>query len=399
MRNRSRQLVPVLTLSVAMVLSAPPSAHARKPGGGGETSKPYRLVVLPRCGSGFGLSMNQWNPATETVEVVGIGDDGVAHYWLLQDAANSVIMDFPLALPVDALAGTPADISDTGLIVGVTQLDDATVRAVLWPDAAGNPILLPVPDGFDGLARARAVSGGGIIIGDLHHTAGNLELAAWQILQDATGLHASPPTLFPWQGWGDFDVNDAGWVAATSTVSGQQEAIRFQLVWNGTEFTLAAAEGIFAGGVSNTVAINQAGDAAGERVYADGTSSVFAISLDGTPLDLPTSVQRRDVFDVRDVSAVNDATSAHGVQVLAQVRTIDRRGYIDAPRWSIFEEHGTITFLQDVVGLPADWPYDGTWFSNMSALNNAGWICGEATGFSQSSGDTVDVPVVLIRNP
>ncbi|MCA9195625.1 MAG: hypothetical protein KDB03_27825 [Planctomycetales bacterium] len=159
----------------------------------------------------------------------------------------------------------------------------------------------------------------------------------------------------------DFDVNDDGWVAATSTAGGAQAAERFQLVGNGTAFTLVGGGRILDSAESNTLAINQARNAAGERFDLDGTSTVFAYSLGGTPLSLPTSIHRSDFIGVYGVTAVNDATSAHRVQVLAEITTVDRSGYINRPRWSILEDRGTITLVDDAVAYPANWPYDATW--------------------------------------
>lgn len=410
MRRFWRQAVAVLALAAAVGLWCLSPALAKKPSGGGggggggtPTTKPYRLVKLPGGGSGYGLSMNQLDPLSGTVEIVGRGGDGLAHYWRVADSGTDpVLIDFSLALPPNSDRSNANDVNDSGVIVGYTLLseDAGSLRAVFWPDAVSDPVELPVPDGFDGAAYAEAVNSSGIVVGYLHHSSGAVELAAWQILEDAFGPYGSSPTVFPWTGWVGFDVNDAGWVAATSTLDGTQKAQRFQLVWNGTHFTIAAGGGnVFGPDVveSNTLAINQRGDVAGEQVNDEIisnvgiTSNVFAMSVSGTLLNLPTSIGKNSrVVGVSSVSGINDATAAHAVQVLAEVRTRDKSGYVNAPRWCVFEEHGTATILEDATALPAGLAY----LDNLSALNDASWICGAAY-------DTYGprVPVVLIRHP
>lgn len=398
---RHASLTLTLVITVGLCSLAPTLAKKPGGGGGGGGAMPYRLVELPHGAAGTDLSMNQLDPDSATTEVVGKGTDGRAHYWMLQDSlTDPVILDFPLALPSGAAVSNAADINDEGLIVGLALLDAGSVRPVFWADAFSDPVLLPVPDGFDGRAYATAVNNSGIVVGYLAHTDGGLEFAAWQILEDEFGLYGSSPAHTPWQGWVGFDVNDAGWVAATSTSSGGQQAQRFRLVWNGTDFTLSGGGNLFAAGAtSNTEAVNQAGIVAGERANADGTTAVFAMALDGTLLNLSTSIGRKQVLDVWSVKAVNDAAATHGVQVLAEVRTVDRSGYVYAPRWCIFEAGGAVTVLDDSVSLPADWPFDQTWTSWMTGLNDAGWVCGQVTGWIQASGETVEFPAVLIRNP
>lgn len=394
-----------LTLVITVGLCSLAPTLAKKPGGGGgggTNTTPYRVVELPHGAAGTDLSMNQLDPDSATTEVVGKGTDGRAHYWMLQDSpSDPVILDFPLSLPSGAAVSNAADINDEGLIVGLALLDDApgAVRPIFWPDAFSDPVLLPVPDGFDGRAYAIAVNNSGIVVGYLAHPDGGLEFAAWQILEDEFGLHGSSPAHTPWQGWVGFDINDAGWVAATSTSSGVQQAQRFRLVWNGSDFTLTAGANLFAEGVaSNTHAVNQAGAVAGARASADGTSTVFAMALDGTLLNLPTSIGRKQIHNAW-VSAVNDTTAAHGVQVLAEVRTVDRSGYVYSPQWCIFEENGAVMVLDDAISLPADSPFDQIWASNMTGMNDAGWVCGQVTGRIQASEESVQFPAVLIRNP
>ena len=204
--------------------------------------KPYTLVLLPDEKAntdldGYANGMNEVliEGQLAAVEVVG-SLVGKAYHWLL-DAQGNVITTTSL-LPDDQVTEAH-DVNDDGVIVGGGGIGGAMLPLV-WLSLDDEPLELPVPEGFTGIAVN--INNHGMVVGLLEDAANSTEMVVvWQLTEGGAGPTVGPlilsetSTVRP-----ALDLNDAGQVVATVWSQGTIQGQRWSVSWDGVQLTAGA---------------------------------------------------------------------------------------------------------------------------------------------------------------
>lgn len=400
-----------LVVAFASLAVAPEIASAQK-----KASKTHALVILD-TGLGGAMAMSEVRvEAGEAVsQVVGWRDD-LAWHWRV--SASKQVESSPLALPADvdplAPAAIATGVNERGWIVGgYRSIGAGPGQPLLWTSAAGSPSALPLPSGFSGWAMPRSVNDDGVIVGELSGqivtagvaspVEGLVVWLAWTDIQGATQI--DPPTWFTIPNLSTPRINQDGWVAFASDGAAYRLLLVHHWAWDETlarevaQFFVAAGGTLFGSDkIASVGGINAAGDVAGNvRTINQPGRDVYAQRLNGTFLSLPVYVNDRTYGTyVHGIKAINDANSAHGVQVLGRVGTYTKKGgALGAWNWALWESGGSVRLLKDVTVVPADTSYDFSSVTSFEDLNDSAWICGRIA----RGADRVGVPAVLLRLP
>jgi uncharacterized membrane protein len=362
---------PAIAVAIGLVCSS--EALAKKPdkppGGGGEPTYEKRVLIE---GEGAATDIQQQDGV---VEIVGLSfAEGSGVYWLL-NAAGETVMSVDLACPEGHLNGASA-LNRDGAIVGwqSTAGVDNSGRPVIWRGFATDPLQLPVPDGFVGNASASDVNDNLLVVGNLMSNDGERSIVAWQVT-DQEGVLIATDAIEVATGtqMGAAKLNNQGFVTATL----DNHAFRWQVVWNpdlgeigGLE--VASQEQLF-DAFSYAADINEAGTVCGSVTVFGGGHEAYAMTLDGSLLELPLLKVSRNREAVNEMAyAINDSGQVVGIAEVIKGVTILKR---PAVLWNVGES---------AVELPLS-----TWSAGVNALDDAGW----AVGFERVSG--ISVPILL----
>lgn len=415
----------IIALTLAVWLTS--SVAIAQPGGkgGGNKAKPYRLVVLD-TESGVVESMtetylvSQGNTTVTQVDAVG-STSGMPRHWRVTQAGT--VSGTWLQLPADTdfnssgQVARATNINNFGNIVGEYRVaDNGGWLPLVWEDQLSEPLVLPLPVAFVGRATPQAINNSGLIVGTIRghfNLSGEIipldGLVAWQTYWGA-GEHAILQVSSP--GWFDVGViahfgcrlNDSGWIqypigSMAYRAQLQHEWIPIsetewasQFTWTSPPAQLfAATNEVKAGG------INQAGDAAGSfGLIGQSGRDVFARTLSGTLRSFPKVIDNRQTGTyANNIADINDATSAHRVQIIGKAGTYSKgSGSLFLGNWAIWEENASsVVLLKDVTDVPTDSSYDFTATTEFNSINDSSWIGG---GIARGP-DRVRVPAILIR--
>jgi uncharacterized membrane protein len=290
--------------------------------------------------------------------------EGSGVYWLL-NAAGETVMSVDLACPEGHLNGASA-LNRDGAIVGwqSTAGVDNSGRPVIWRGFATDPLQLPVPDGFVGNASASDVNDNLLVVGNLMSNDGERSIVAWQVT-DQEGVLIATDAIEVATGtqMGAAKLNNQGFVTATL----DNHAFRWQVVWNpdlgeigGLE--VASQEQLF-DAFSYAADINEAGTVCGSVTVFGGGHEAYAMTLDGSLLELPllkVNTRKQRTKNVA-ATAINDSGKVIGDAEVISLRSgsIERR---PAVLWNTGDS---------AVELPLS-----TWSAGVNALDDAGWAVG-----------------------
>ena len=315
-------------------------------------------------------------------EIVGEAGDQ-ARYWLYDPASQDVLpipLPDPEGIALDKSRAT--DINDDGLIVGVGWADHGQGLVgypLVWVDAMSEPLILPLPQGST-IGGATAVNNAGVVVGvaGLEDSAAAI---AWRVA--AGGLVEGPVVLATGESASAQDINEnggaVGWV--------NDHAVRWTLGWDG-ELVSSATDELFDPSLvpySHAQGVNDAGDVCGQADLL-GFTEAFLLQ-DGGLTPLKPLVDRRKTATVNvNATALNNATTDHGVQVVGSAYVYDRATYfIQYDALTLWEEDQTVTDLT-AEGSRKTKP------DSVTAINDSGWV----TGATFNTNLEQNVPMVMI---
>jgi hypothetical protein len=402
-----------LAIAMAVGLFCSSQALAKKPdkppggGGGGDKTAPYTLVEL----SSMDGSANAINQLDGVVEVVGVvydysGEDvgDRAHYWMVDPAGNVLSLDLQTLPPSEpeAIVGSQAlDVNNDGIVVG-SQWDDSGVRiALLWPDAASEPIELPLPEGTFG--GASSINDEGIVLGlayDPDDLDNAMRLVVWKVaVVDGVAVVLDTKTILSKARSYTVQVVNSGYVCATVDVSAdpggyQFRAFRLMLDWDDDEVweVPGSRTQLFDDG-SLACGINEAGTVCGRCTSPDGSSGIaFVMTVSGDLLDLPVlPAVKRKGFSYAEThnQYAWSLTNSTPVRIVGQgARAFTQGAFQDSElvplRW---DGETSVTDLRTVTEGSPD-------LYSVGDINDAGWI----TARTKGDGGMPALPVVLIPN-
>lgn len=378
--------------TLTLVVFACSFCDAAKPGGGGTSGMTFRVVPVS---SSAGI-VRSINDSSQTVGY--LSDPPLAQYWHVgsNDAVSTLTLDHTLSDPQGAVEfdSVANSINNQGMIVGAVG-DYATGtnwRPVVWMDATMPVQPLPIPEGLTitggeafGIShQAPQLSGlQAVIVGRLSHDEAGRTLCfvvAWPILTSGEIL---TPTLVDFGTTGEFN-SAATSINSQLTVVGavDQQAMRWQLNWNGTSLGVAAAQPLYGpGSFSTAEAVNEFGDicgtAGGQAFLLENVNG----SLTNRTLALLVNNTKTGTRNVRAYALDSSATP----KVVGAVDVYRKsNGVIDRLNDPVLWQGSSVTDLMKVSTPTTLVPDD------LTAINNSGRIAGTAwTG-------TLHVPVVLI---
>jgi uncharacterized membrane protein len=363
----------IIVALVAVCVSTPARAQKGRDKPGDKTG--YSVIELDTL-PGTAYRVNG------QAEIVGEAGDQ-ARYWLY-DPASQDVLQIPLPDPEGIVfdESRATDINDNGLIVGVGWADNGQGlegTPLLWVDSMSDPFVLPLPEGFTN-GGATAINNAGLVVG-VAGLEGCAAAIAWRVF--AGGLVEGPVVLATGDNASAQDINEnglaVGWV--------NDHAIRWTLSWDG-ELVLSATDELFDPSLvpySHAQGVNDAGDVCGQAELF-GFTEAFLLQNGGL-VPLKPLVDSRKAATVNvNATALNNATSDHGVQVVGSAYVYDRATYvIQYDAVTLWEEDQTVTNLT-AEGSRKTKP------SLVRAINDSGWV----TGATFNTNLEQNVPMLMI---
>lgn len=297
-----------------------------------------------------------------------------------------------LAGPISAAS----NISDNGLVAGLSTLPSGNYHAVLWN---GAPVDLGVLPG-DSQSHAFAVNGSGQVVG-VSYDYGDLNPRAfrWQ-----AGVLTSIGTFSP------HDINTGGVVVGHTTVFNVASLwVDHPCTWSSGALVEMPTLGGYNG---QAMAINSAGRIAGQSFLTDNKTLRACVWINGTPHDLGalagTATAKSAATDISDGGQVVGWSEATGGAPHATLFQIDANGIVltrtdlgvlggsnsyahgvnsagmvvgvSDGRAFVWQD-GTMTDLNTTIASSSGWM-----ISNAAAINDTGVIVGEGVrlGFGRA---------------
>jgi hypothetical protein len=329
------------------------------------------LDTLP--GKAFGINGQ--------AEMVGEAGEQ-AQYWLY-DLASQDVLQIPLSDPEGTVfdESRAIDINDNRLIVGVGWVDSGqglVGSALVWVDAMSDPLVLPLPEGSIS-GGATAVNNAGVVVG-VAGLEGCAAAIAWRVAAD--GVVEGPVVLATGENASAQDVNEngvtVGWV--------NDHAVRWTLSWD-AELVSSPTDELFDPSLvpySHAQGVNDAGDVCGQA----GAEFAEAFLLqNGGLAPLKPLIDSRKAATVNvGATALNNATTDHGVQVVGSAYVYDRATYfIKCDALTLWEEDQSVTDLT-AEGSRKTKP------EFVTAINDSGWV----TGATFNTNLEQNVPMLMI---